>query len=102
MQTLLSEHGVENSSGGSGEEALRFASRDPMPFVALVDLDLPGMNGAELIRQLRVSRPDIQTIIITAASRDRVRELFGDTAVHLRKPLDFPRLLNILSDQIHS
>jgi len=100
MHALLCDSGFETWAVASGEEALRVAQREQKSFVALIDLDLPGMNGAELLTELRRVRPDSRAVIITAASGDRVRELLGvdDETPHLRKPLDFRQLLTILSE----
>jgi CheY-like chemotaxis protein len=67
--------------------------------MALVDLDLPGMNGLELLDRLRARNPRIPAVIITAAGRERVREIVDRGIPHLRKPLDFRHLLALLSEQ---
>jgi two-component system, NarL family, response regulator LiaR len=56
---------------GSGEEALEVAHRDP-PHVALVDIDLPGMDGIETTRRLKELAPSIQVVIITAFQHPQV------------------------------
>ena len=49
---------------GSGEEALpRLA--DAIPDVILLDMSLPGMNGAELVQRVRQQRPDLCCLILS-------------------------------------
>jgi two-component system, NarL family, invasion response regulator UvrY len=50
----------------SGEEALALAeSLDPD--LILIDLRMPGIDGLETARRLRVSRPDATTVLISTA-----------------------------------
>ncbi|MBN8688268.1 MAG: response regulator transcription factor [Chitinophagales bacterium] len=46
----------------SGETALPHMLENP-PAIAVVDIKLPGMSGVELIRQLKMKRPDIQCMV---------------------------------------
>ena len=67
------------------------------PEVALVDLDLPGMSGSELVSYLIQKAPPIQTVLVTAACEERVSNLTEGTGVgYLRKPIDFNDLLRKL------
>lgn len=53
----------------SGQEALALFQQD-QPDVVLLDLEMPEMDGVELIRQLRVARPDVKTMVFTAFDTD--------------------------------
>ncbi|MDI6874573.1 response regulator transcription factor [Candidatus Solincola sp.] len=48
----------------SAEEALEKIGRFP-PDVVIVDIQLPGMNGIELIRRIKSQYPDIEAITLT-------------------------------------
>lgn len=101
LDKLLRRSGFNPISVGSGEEALRFLDDHEGPQVALIDLDLPGMDGAELLKRLHQLRPDTHAVIMTATSAERVRELIADQHIpHLRKPLDFRTLLRVLSREM--
>jgi DNA-binding NarL/FixJ family response regulator len=52
------------------EEALELAARE-RPDLALVDVNLPGMSGLELLRELRVRVPETSVIMLSATSVDR-------------------------------
>jgi DNA-binding NtrC family response regulator len=81
----------------SGEEALakfpEFA-----PNVILVDVELPGMNGLELLRQLNGEIQHIPAIIITGrGTNERVVEAIEAGAYwYIEKPLIFPVLRALL------
>jgi CheY-like chemotaxis protein len=103
LDKLLTRSGYNTIAVGSGEEALRFLNHNEGPNVALIDLDLPGMNGAELLRRLRNLSPDTHAVIMTATSGERVRELVGDHRIpHLRKPLDYRMLLRVVSQEMRT
>jgi len=67
-----------------------------MPPVAVVDFDLPGMNGVELIRRLEARHDDLLAVLLTANDRDTLRPLMGKVgAKYLQKPLLLPSLLEL-------
>jgi CheY-like chemotaxis protein len=75
----------------SGEAALEVARFDP-PDLCLVDQNMPGMTGAELIRAMRTSSDErlrrIPAIGLTGLERS-ARDLVAAGALFaLRKPLD--------------
>jgi DNA-binding response OmpR family regulator len=47
-----------------GEQALSFVDRQE-PDVMVLDLKMPGIDGMEVLRQIRKTYPDIQVIILT-------------------------------------
>jgi CheY-like chemotaxis protein len=85
----LEEQGYVTVAAESGEAALEAAAYEP-PDLCIVDFFMPGMSGAQLIRQLRAS-PDgrlreVPAIGLTAYE-DGARELVAaGAALVLRKP----------------
>jgi len=49
----------------TGEEAIEFCRRTPVD-VALVDIDLPGMDGIAVTSRLQEAHPEIRVVVITA------------------------------------
>jgi DNA-binding NarL/FixJ family response regulator len=49
---------------GAAEDALKALPQNP-PEVVLMDINLPGMNGVECVRQLKALLPKIQVIMLT-------------------------------------
>jgi DNA-binding NarL/FixJ family response regulator len=63
---LTGEEGIEMVGAvGSGEEAIELIRTDA-PDVALVDFDLPGIDGVQTTRRIKETAPDAQVVIITA------------------------------------
>ena len=74
LRDLLSqrEEAVVLGEAGSGEEALRLVDA-LRPDVVLMDLAMPGMNGVEATRRLKIHRPDIVVIITTVHDEEAYR-----------------------------
>lgn len=66
LADFFDDMGWEVHAFETGEEALAFLTSNTVDF-ASVDLRLPGMNGAEFIRQAHTLHPDIRFIIYTGS-----------------------------------
>ncbi|MEO6436993.1 MAG: response regulator [Tepidisphaeraceae bacterium] len=94
---LLAQSGYTTAACGSAEEALEDLDGGRVPEVALVDVDLPGMSGLDLVPFLEKRYPGLLTVLMTAVEGDRITFFRRDHDVqYLRKPVDFSRLLTIL------
>lgn len=49
----------------SGEDAIQFLSRNKVDLVTL-DLNMPGLSGFEVLREIKALQPGIEVIIVTA------------------------------------
>ena len=56
-----------------GEEALSYVE-DQEPDVMVLDLKMPGINGMEVLRQVRKAYPNIQVIILTGHGTEKDKE----------------------------
>jgi two-component system nitrate/nitrite response regulator NarL len=81
----------------SGEEVLALVERRN-PDLVLLDLHMPGLGGLECVAELKRSRPDLKTVVISA-SDDRASIdsalLAGASAYILKSvsPMDIPSVL---------
>ena len=80
----------------SGEEALEkiAAGIEPQLIVILSDINMPIMDGLELLREVKTRRPDVPVMMVTAYGDDERRRLAGEygAAEFITKPVDFERL----------
>jgi DNA-binding response OmpR family regulator len=77
-----------------GEQALSFV-RKTEPDVIVLDLKMPGLNGMEVLREVKKLKPDVQVIILTGHGTDKdeaeARKLGGFDFI--RKPADINLLV---------
>jgi two-component system, OmpR family, response regulator len=97
---LLAAEGYNTIATESAEEAVEVLLSDgSAPTIVLIDLDLPGMSGAELLAYLKKLAPLIRPVLVTAACEERITCAIGKNNVrYLRKPIDFMDLLGILKE----
>lgn len=94
MRTLLREFGFQAVTAESGEQAIAEA-RAHRPAAVLIDRNMPGMTGDELIRKLR-GEPGFDALPILiisgqAVSPDELAALGADGAI--LKPFDIAELI---------
>jgi CheY-like chemotaxis protein len=80
----------------SGAEALeRLAGEiEPELIVILSDINMPGMDGMQLLGEIKQRFPDLPVMMITAYGDDERRRRAGElgAAEFLTKPVDFDLL----------
>jgi CheY-like chemotaxis protein len=100
LATLLGTSGYPTQAVASAEEALEAIEVGRTPAIAVVDLDLPGINGLDLIARIEKLYPDVFSVLVTGADSDRLNLLLsGRRVALLRKPVDFNQLLLLLDEQ---
>ena len=80
----------------SGVEALDQLAGDirPEPIVILSDINMPGMDGLALLREIKTLRPELVVMMVTAYGDDERRRRAAEWGARefLAKPLDFDLL----------
>lgn len=91
LAALLSLHGHETRVAGSGATAIVIA-REFRPAVVFLDIGMPGMNGNETARRLRIEdRSGCMTLVALTgwgAESDRARAKDAGFDLHFTKPID--------------
>jgi len=102
VQTLserLQMRDVGSAIAYDGESALNLVAEDE-PDVMILDLKMPGIDGLEVLKKVKASRPDIEVIILTGHGSDTDREMcmgLGAFA-YLQKPVDIDELSRLLKE----
>ncbi len=60
----LTDFGYEVYSAADGEEALRLF-REVFPPIVLTDIKMPGLDGIDLLRKIKIESPDTEVIMLT-------------------------------------
>jgi len=102
VQTLserLLTRNVPSAVAYSGEEALAIIESDE-PEVVVLDLQMPGIDGIEVLRRVRRGHPDTQVIILTGHGSEREARLAAELGAfaYLRKPVDISVLSKTMKD----
>jgi FixJ family two-component response regulator len=89
LHRLVASLAFSPAGFASGEEFLSSLG-DNRPSCALLDLNMPGMKGLEVLKRMRAWGSDIPVIIITAFDQPGMRErcLTAGAAAYLIKPLE--------------
>ena len=80
-----------------GQSALDLV-RDDDPEVMIIDLKMPGINGLEVLKTVKATRPEIEVIVLTGhgADRDRAQCMELGAFAYLHKPVDIDELSETL------
>lgn len=100
--SYLQDEGYDVLAAATGSEALAIAIGEGVS-LCLLDLRMPGGSGADVLRELKIRRPDLKVLVISGSAAlmdpQSLASLGLDTAALLAKPL--PRLA-VLADRVAS
>src|SRR3712207_3456234 len=88
-------HGYRCISADNGQEGLRMAVEEDVELV-LLDIMLPGLSGDEVLRRIRLRKPNLPVLMLTARdeTRHKVLALNSGADDYLTKPFSsFDELL---------
>lgn len=96
VQTLserLSMRDIESAVVFDGESALDLMSTDD-PEVMILDLKMPGIDGFEVLRKTKESRPNVEVVILTGhgSEEDKDTCMRLGAFAYLQKPVDIEQL----------
>jgi two-component system cell cycle response regulator DivK len=101
VRDVLEYAGYEVVDAGSGEEALEVAAR-LRPDVVLMDLQLPGIGGAEALQRLRagILSPEVPVAAVTALAMAQDRAAAADAGFDawIEKPISVRALPGQVAD----
>jgi PAS domain S-box-containing protein len=92
LEDALDELGHDVAACDCGEAALAEVARD-CPDLILLDFAMPGMNGADVAREVRASCPDVPIVFVTGyAESEQLEAALGRDVKVLRKPFTVDEL----------
>jgi len=98
LSVMLREHGFDVAEAESGERAVE-VNLEFRPEVALLDINMPGMDGLETLQALLEQNPKLDCIMMTAYGtiRSAVEAMRTGAFDYLTKPFDNDELLLIIN-----
>jgi DNA-binding NtrC family response regulator len=102
LSELLVEQGYSVDTATDGNKALEKLD-ELNPDVVLTDLDMPGMDGLELLRRLRTEGREETSVVVMSAfgsSEEAVAALRAGATHYLQKPLNTAELLFVLGREL--
>ncbi len=101
LDEKLRENGFKTTIAEDGYQALNLARNNQYDLLIL-DLGLPGLEGTEVLEELRGQREEIPIIILTARDevKDKVSGLEVGTNDYVTKPVNFEELLTQIRFQL--
>lgn len=85
-------------TAGNGEEAIKIIDKNPDLSAIITDINMPIMNGLEMIEKLNQQNVNIPIIVMSAHTEieyiNKAKELGVDD--YLLKPFDFVKFINLI------
>ena len=101
MSDIITIKGYEVATAESGETAVQMCTENRYD-VILMDVRMPGIDGVEAFRQIRVHQPDVRMIIMTAYSTHELEQVALDEGAiaFIPKPLDIQKVLELIGEAV--
>ncbi len=103
LRCRLEEEGMVILDAADGAEAFRHATMDS-PDIIVMDLNMPGVDGFEAIRSLRITQPEIPILVLTGYASDESIESAlqaGANAV-MAKPANLQELVEKIRELLNT
>lgn len=100
LTEVLTDRGYRVVTAGSGAQALTMLDGVD---VVVTDLSMPGMDGLELVAQIRARRPGLPVILLTAHGSDNMVRIASSRGACgcLSKPFDIDEIARVI-EQVHA
>ncbi|PKK85011.1 MAG: histidine kinase [candidate division Zixibacteria bacterium HGW-Zixibacteria-1] len=103
----LSLRGYETVDVDNGEDAIKLVRADSDIDVVLLDRKMPGMNGEQVLNEIKSFRPELQVIMLTAFGSLQSAMEIGrlEAYSYMEKPTDFEEIVKTIDaareDKVH-
>jgi two-component system response regulator (stage 0 sporulation protein F) len=103
LYEVFGKEGYQTYQASNGKSALEIV-RDKTPDLVLLDMKIPGMDGLEILKNIKKINPAIKVIMMTAYGElDMIKEATDLGALtHFTKPFDIDELRMAVNSQLVS
>jgi DNA-binding response OmpR family regulator len=100
VEFTVEDVGFEVERYANGSKAAARLAEPPMPDIVVLDLMLPGMNGIEILREVKAdpARASTPVVILSARAKDadRAQAVESGASAYLTKPFNPAELIATL------
>jgi two-component system, NtrC family, response regulator AtoC len=103
LEQNLKKQGYEVFTAGSGEDALRIA-REELPDLMLLDIQLPGINGLQVLEKIKEMEEEIIVIMVTALGvlETAVKAMRSGAYDYLNKPFNLDEMAIVIKKALET
>ena len=96
LKELLEMRSYRVYSATSGEQALLIMKKEN-PNIVILDILMPGMDGIEVLRQIKKTYPKTRVIMLTAVEDEGMKKMATSLGAsgYLTKPYSFEEVISI-------
>ena len=96
----LSKLGANFVTANNGEEGLEALKNNPDIQLIVTDINMPILNGIDMIKKIRESGNDIPCVIMSAHTEPEYLKSADELNVkdYILKPFDFIKFINLVGD----
>jgi YesN/AraC family two-component response regulator len=100
ISDTLSKLGANFITANNGEEGFKTLQENPDIQLVVTDINMPILNGIEMIRKIRESGNDIPCIIMSAHTEPEYLKSADELNVtdYILKPFDFIKFINLIGE----
>ncbi|ROL60941.1 response regulator [Bacteroidetes/Chlorobi group bacterium ChocPot_Mid] len=100
LSERLKVRGYENLTLPDGEDALKVTRMDRDIDVVILDRKMPGLQGEQVLKEIKSYRPEIQVIMLTGHGTTESAMAVGrlDAFSYVQKPCELEKLIGIIEE----
>ena len=96
---IFTELGFAVTTCSDSARGAQLATESPYDLI-LCDMRMPGLNGAQAIKVMRLQRPDARILVLTAYPGDPIVQAALEAGAQgvMKKPFEIAKILELLKD----
>ncbi|MDQ0207069.1 response regulator [Alkalicoccobacillus murimartini] len=101
LNEILQKDGYEVFQAANGVQAIEIVGKEN-PHLILLDMKIPGMDGLEILRRIKLTHPDMKVIMMTAYGElNLINEAIRLGAVnYFSKPFDIDDVRQVIRENL--